>query len=449
MSSGVETPVEAPAPQSSTKSKNHQQAQTPPANNEQVYRFYLSPPPVAPMQPPVCSTANTTTSGGGGGVVYPQAMYHQNPPMGLVPYSPYMPMSPPQMAGVSAFGQPAYYAQVPPPQPHFYPSAFGMPPQQQQQQQPRVSTTSTLSSTSGAAAVAVPQSEEDRRDTIAVSPNKHGDNSDEQQQPAKTPIVNGGVPTAPTGGFGTDQDGQYFEIKFPSFGQAQLQDMFMQLQLQQQQKNVAMPAVATEPDTTATNIATKVERNVTASKLDDELPLSNGKAKKVKQQLLAESPKISIYDVESFASTNMEDIVFDTKEYFWKISSWDKLERRATSETFKCGGHIWRILLRPFGSTHKGVLSLFLECLGTADSSEDWQCTCKFVLAIANPHDSTHNTHGSAYHRFHRTNPNWGFTRFMKLAELRSSSAPGVPPFIEDGACTIAAYLHIVKEPSQ
>ncbi|KAJ2521011.1 ubiquitin-specific protease ubp15, partial [Coemansia sp. RSA 1939] len=96
-----------------------------------------------------------------------------------------------------------------------------------------------------------------------------------------------------------------------------------------------------------------------------------------------------------------------------------------------------------------GVLSLFLECLGTSDANDDWRCTCRFVLAISNPHDPTHNTHGAAYHCFHRNNPNWGFTRFMKLADLRTAPAPGIPPYIEDGACTIAAYLHIIKEPSQ
>ncbi|KAJ2154239.1 ubiquitin-specific protease ubp15 [Coemansia sp. RSA 353] len=156
---------------------------------------------------------------------------------------------------------------------------------------------------------------------------------------------------------------------------------------------------------------------------------------------------ISIYDAENFADAHMEDIVFDRKAFFWKISNWDKLERRATSDVFKCGGFAWRILLRPFGSSHKGVLSLFLECMG--DASEDWRGMCRFVLAIANPNDASHNTHGAAYHCFHRSNPNWGFTRFMKLADLRTAAAPGVRPFIEDGACTIAAYLHVIKDPSQ
>ncbi|ORX72959.1 hypothetical protein DL89DRAFT_206453, partial [Linderina pennispora] len=51
----------------------------------------------------------------------------------------------------------------------------------------------------------------------------------------------------------------------------------------------------------------------------------------------------------------------DRQAYFWNIANWDALDKRATSDVFRCGGHAWRILLRPFGSSHKGVLSFFLE----------------------------------------------------------------------------------------
>ncbi|KAI8318979.1 hypothetical protein GQ54DRAFT_241034, partial [Martensiomyces pterosporus] len=72
----------------------------------------------------------------------------------------------------------------------------------------------------------------------------------------------------------------------------------------------------------------------------------------------------------------------ESKVFYWKIANWDKLEKRATSEVFVCGGHNWRILVRPFGSSHKGVLSLFLECVDANEAPDDWRCTCKFVLAV-------------------------------------------------------------------
>ncbi|KAJ2889328.1 ubiquitin-specific protease ubp15 [Coemansia aciculifera] len=438
---------------------------------EPVYRFYLSPPPPAPMQP-----------GGPAAYTQQQAMYQ--PPLGLVPYNAYMPLSPPSMgnnAGVSAFAQPTYYAPQQQPQQQqamYYPQpAYAMP--ALGGVQPRVSTMSTLSSTSssnGAAADA------GRGGQTAAAAAEAVENA--QTVRAKTTIVNeNGVPM---GGFGADQDGQYIEIKFPTFGQVQMQQMLQQLHIQQQaqlaqqaqQQQMAMASSSCSPPcgihhqhqqhqsvTAVPSMQTVVAATVVA---DNSPPPVAEKRREEQQQptpisTTPEAPAatpallplekttggVSIYEAEAFAERHMEDIVFDSKAFFWKIGNWDKLERRATSDVFRCGGHIWRILLRPFGSSHKGVLSLFLECLGTSDTSDDWRCTCRFVLAIANPHEPEHNTHGSAYHCFHRSNPNWGFTRFMKLADLRTASAPGVRPYIEDGACTISAYLHVIKEPSQ
>ncbi|KAJ2065231.1 ubiquitin-specific protease ubp15 [Coemansia sp. S146] len=452
---------------------------------EPVYRFYLSPPPPAPMQP--------------GAAAYPQQQTMYQPQLGLVPYSPYMPLSPPSMGGVSAFAQPGYYA------PHQHqPQHQHQQPQHQQHQQhqnmyypqpayampalagvqPRVSTLSTLSSSNGttpshvvtdgtrssggqAQNIQYQQQQQQQQQAETVPGVSYGMPHEHELVRTKTPIVNeAGVPV---GGFGADQDGQYIEIKFPTFGQAQMQQMLQQLHIHQQtQLAQAAAAVCSspcgihqpQPMTAAPSMQTVVATVVADS------PLPEQKLQQQQQQLptpISTTPvaptapaavpsdkaSVSIYDAETFASTHMEDIVFDNKAFFWKIGNWDKLERRATSDVFRCGGHIWRILLRPFGSSHKGVLSLFLECLGTSDTSDDWRCTCRFVLAIANPNDPSHNTHGSAYHCFHRNNPNWGFTRFMKLADLRTASAPGVRPYIEDGACTISAYLHVIKEPSQ
>ncbi|KAJ1899913.1 ubiquitin-specific protease ubp15 [Coemansia sp. IMI 209127] len=391
-------------------------------------------------------------------------------PMGMFPFAtPYM--SPPQaqgLSGVSAFGQPAYYAAAPQQQSMYYPSAYAMPVMTSTGGvlQPRMSTVSSST-------VSSPQSQASAdKQKEAAAP---GDADPAVR--AKTPIVN--EVGMPMGGFGADQDGQYIEIKFPTFGQAQMQQMLQQLHIQQlhiqqqeqqqQQQQAARGIVANgihQPQPTATKIPDeqKLPTPISAAQSvapAEETPKNKASNGKVADSSAAagliganvssstQSPNISIYDAEHFANAHMEDIVFDSKAFFWKIDNWDKLERRATSDVFKSGGHIWRILLRPFGSSHKGVLSLFLECLGTSDSNEDWRCTCRFVLAISNANDPAHNTHGSAYHCFHRNNPNWGFTRFMKLADLRTAPAPGVPPFIEDGACTIAAYLHIIKEPSQ
>ncbi|KAJ2542544.1 ubiquitin-specific protease ubp15 [Coemansia sp. RSA 1933] len=380
--------------------------------------------------------------------------------MGMYPFaSPYMSLSPPTqgLSGVSAFGQPAYYAPAPQ-QSMYYPSAYAMPAMAAGGVlQPRMSTVSSST-------VSNPPSHTSAADKQKQHPEGTTTTS-ESADPVrvKPPIVN--EVGMPMGGFGVDQDGQYIEIKFPTFGQAQMQQMLQQLHIQQphpqeQRAPAANGVHQPQPTTTDTKQAAAEQKLPTPVSVAQSVAPSGGdtppNAKGSTGKALlgtsvssgTQSPNISIYDAESFANAHMEDIVYDSKAFFWKIDNWDKLERRATSDVFKSGGHTWRILLRPFGSSHKGVLSLFLECLGTSDPSEDWRCTCRFVLAISNAQDPSHNTHGSAYHCFHRNNPNWGFTRFMKLADLRTAPAPGIAPFIEDGACTIAAYLHIIKEPS-
>ncbi|KAJ2660711.1 ubiquitin-specific protease ubp15 [Coemansia sp. RSA 1200] len=510
--------MEAPLAASDHSKGNNGVTATPGASTvspEPVYRFYLSPPPTAPMQPGLPPYHHQQQQQQH---QHQQHQQHQHAPamfqspMGMFPYAaaPYMSLSPPQAAaqtlgGVSAFGQPAYYAPTQQPQQSmYYPSAYALPAMTAvggMGLQPRMSSVSAASTVSSPSQS---QASGDRHNKAAQhQPSIDGAPSAaapavavSEADPvgrARTPIVNeAGIPM---GGFGVDQDGQYIEIKFPTFGQAQVQQMLQQLHIHQEQQHIARAAAAAaangihqphpvaaantapkdlQPDQKQLPTPISAAQSVAPADTPKINPKtsSNGKAQSDPPASASasaatamavpigtsiststgtgtQSPNISIYDADHFANAHMEEIVFDSKAFFWKIDNWDKLERRATSDVFKSGGHIWRILLRPFGSSHKGVLSLFLECLGTSEANEDWRCTCRFVLAISNPHDPTHNTHGSAYHCFHRNNPNWGFTRFMKLADLRTAPAPGIPPYIEDGACTIAAYLHIIKEPSQ
>ncbi|KAJ1894010.1 ubiquitin-specific protease ubp15 [Kickxella alabastrina] len=430
-------------------------------NPEPVYRFYLSPPPTAPMQTGISGYQAAQHQ------PQPQPMYPTS--MGMMAYNPYMTMSPPpgpgpqgppQMAGVGAFGQPAFYAQhTQHHHPHqhqamYFPSAYGM----AAMQMPNASAVSLAAPTpmpASSAGLTAPGN-------VAVSQAAASERGEVDLTRTRTPIVNeAGVPM---GGFGLDRDGQYIEIKFPTFGQAQVQQMLQQLHISQQPQVQAQPVVTQVPVAVRPPAAKQQQQQQQEQPTQPATPVSSAapagptpppqatatvSASKLETTSSQTIGEISIYDAEGFANAHMEDIVFESKAFFWKIENWDKLERRATSEMFRCGGHMWRILLRPFGSSHKGVLSLFLECLGAVDSSEDWRCTCRFVLAVANPEEPEHNTHGAAYHCFHRNNPNWGFTRFMKLADLRTAQVPGVRPYIEDGACTIAAYLHVIKEPSQ
>ncbi|KAJ2174517.1 hypothetical protein EV180_007137, partial [Coemansia sp. RSA 518] len=177
MTSRTGTPMEQ-APNGTNKS-------TPAVSSaEPVYRFYLSPPPSGT---PGYGTPGLGTQSPDQSQAYP--------PMGMHAFNPYM-MSPAQgMASVSAFGHPAYYA--PAPQSMYYPSAYGM--------------------------AAVPNVQ-------ARASNVSSGSAQTKEEEARTPIVNeAGVPV---GGYGADQEGQYIEIKFPTFGQAQMQQMFQQMHMQ-------------------------------------------------------------------------------------------------------------------------------------------------------------------------------------------------------------------------
>ncbi|KAJ1932425.1 ubiquitin-specific protease ubp15 [Linderina macrospora] len=255
-----------------------------------------------------------------------------------------------------------------------------------------------------------------------------------------------GSAEAPVGGYGVDENGQYIEIKFPSMGHAA--GHATAAAMHAGGNAVSSQTVGSQPGGNGNVVARQgpIVKSQATESLPTPVPHQQHQSES-ESEVDAPGP-VSVLDTAAYVDRHMEDIVLDRQAYFWNIANWDALDKRATSDVFQCGGHSWRILLRPFGSSHKGVLSFFLESMDTQHGNPDVKITCKFVLAVANPNDPTHSTSGSAYHCFNQNNPNWGFTRFMKLAELRTGLTPGAKPFIENGACTICAYVHVLRDPS-
>ncbi|OMJ15389.1 putative ubiquitin carboxyl-terminal hydrolase 5 [Smittium culicis] len=167
-----------------------------------------------------------------------------------------------------------------------------------------------------------------------------------------------------------------------------------------------------------------------------------------KQDEIEDNSRISVFDEEKYSDSHMEDVVSEFKTFHWKIQNWDLLEKRVVSETFVCGGHSWRVLLRPFGSSHAEIVSLFLEYANAKEAPDGWHAIAQFVLSIANSTDPTINTQGSAFHCFNKNDPNWGFTRFMKLSELVNNSFGEERPIIENGECVISAFVKVIKSPT-
>ncbi|KAJ1674837.1 ubiquitin-specific protease ubp15, partial [Spiromyces aspiralis] len=162
-----------------------------------------------------------------------------------------------------------------------------------------------------------------------------------------------------------------------------------------------------------------------------------------------DSTCISVLNEDEYLRIHMDRWTIDTTSYHWWISDWSNLPRRAKSPIFSCGGHDWRIVHRPTGSSHSGTASLFLECTNDKTDASKWPVLAQFILTISNVTDPTVSTHGSAFHCFRPLSCNWGFTRFQTVADLTvGSTRDGLPPIIENDRCIISAFIRVLKLPS-
>ncbi|PVU99601.1 hypothetical protein BB559_000561 [Furculomyces boomerangus] len=198
------------------------------------------------------------------------------------------------------------------------------------------------------------------------------------------------------------------------------------------------PPTNVQPPVTESNLPVEPPKPVTETK-----PTEN-----TSENSNEDEQHISVFDETKYSDSHMEDLVAEFKTFHWKIQNWEMLEKRVVSETFECGGHNWRVLLRPFGSSHPEIVSLFLEYANAKEAPDGWHAIAQFVLSIANINEPSINTQGSAFHCFNKNDPNWGFTRFMKLSELTTSSFDEERPIVENGECVISAFVKVIKSPT-
>ncbi|KAI5479269.1 hypothetical protein MNV49_003787, partial [Pseudohyphozyma bogoriensis] len=162
---------------------------------------------------------------------------------------------------------------------------------------------------------------------------------------------------------------------------------------------------------------------------------------------------VSVDDHEAFVAKHLSDMgeeEEDFKVFTWKLKDYRRMEKKALSPEFTCGGHKWNVLLFPMGNSNgqaNDMVSVYLN-YGDQKSSEGWHVCAQFALAISNPNDPTVYIQSQAHHRFTNEEQDWGFTRFVELRKLFSVSEGRPKPIIENDETVITAFVRVLKDPT-
>ncbi|KAH8927853.1 cysteine proteinase [Atractiella rhizophila] len=164
-------------------------------------------------------------------------------------------------------------------------------------------------------------------------------------------------------------------------------------------------------------------------------------------------PPLSVEDEEAFAAKYLHDLgpeQEDFKVFHWRISNYRKLDKKAWSPTFECGGHKWNILLFPLGNSNgqaTDMVSVYLNYGDPKEAPEGWHVCAQFSLAISNAQDPTVYMQSHAHHRFTQEEQDWGFTRFVELRKLWQTDGRA-RPIIENDETVISAFIRVLKDPT-
>ncbi|KAH7107494.1 cysteine proteinase [Auriculariales sp. MPI-PUGE-AT-0066] len=163
---------------------------------------------------------------------------------------------------------------------------------------------------------------------------------------------------------------------------------------------------------------------------------------------------VSVKEHDLFAARHMPDLGYDVNEFkvlHWRLDGWKKLDKKLTSPDFECGGHIWRILLFPFGNStapQNDTVSVYLDYANPKDAPEGWHACAQFALVISSVNDPTNFIVSNAHHRFIAEESDWGFTRFTELRKLQYPQDPQSRPILEGDAAEISVFVRVLEDPT-
>lgn len=135
----------------------------------------------------------------------------------------------------------------------------------------------------------------------------------------------------------------------------------------------------------------------------------------------------------------------------WHIKSWSKLtEPRIRGPTFVVGGYEWNILLFPNGNGNN-YLSIYIEPrpIKTSDEtiSDDWYVCAQFAFDLWNVNHPNSHLPSASYHRFSKSDTDWGFSSFIDLKQLSQNKLNG-HTLLENDQLNITAFVKVIDDSS-
>lgn len=116
--------------------------------------------------------------------------------------------------------------------------------------------------------------------------------------------------------------------------------------------------------------------------------------------------------------------------HVWEVKDWNGLkENKIRGPSFKCGGFVWNVLLFPNGNNNN-QLAIYIEphpdpevaAIAELDDPDNWYVCAQFGLDIWNPNFPEAHISSGSYHRFNKTESDWGFSNFIDLKNLHSNA---------------------------
>lgn len=97
----------------------------------------------------------------------------------------------------------------------------------------------------------------------------------------------------------------------------------------------------------------------------------------------------------------------------------------------------------PRGNNQAESASLYLDLTNAKADPEEYACA-QFMVAVSRPSDPTKFTVHQAQHRFTSDESDWGFTRFISMADLLD----GPHHLVENDSIRITTIIRVVKDPN-
>lgn len=128
-------------------------------------------------------------------------------------------------------------------------------------------------------------------------------------------------------------------------------------------------------------------------------------------------------------------------DFRWEVKNYSTItEQKILSDEFDLGGYPWCILMFPRGNHDKTSLAVYLK---NTDKVKDYPMRhTKITFTVINHKDSANNRVRSCEHFFDRDEPDWGFTSFMKLADITREDSGFL-----DADDTLVVNTHVAVTP--